>query len=141
MQIAAETAISQSLQFLLGAALPEFSVSLPQPVLSQCKVIRRNGVVAGFEQSRISVAVSKESLAPPRFTDGLAGRVFPGDVLEACAFGGRGDAKRICSAAVDSAAATIVWNDGIQLDSVIPNQDLVWAGLAKDSFVGACSDD
>jgi hypothetical protein len=141
MQIAAETAISQSLQFLLGTALPDISATLPQSALSQYKVIRRNGVVAGYEQSRISVVVSRESLARLQFENDLAGSVFPRDLPKACAFGGRGDARRICSVAVDPAAATKVWNAGIQLDSGIPHQDLIWAGLAKNSFVGACPDD
>jgi hypothetical protein len=135
MQIAAETAISQSLQFLLGAAFPEFSATLPQSAFSQHtqrKLIRRNGVVAGFEQSEISVAASKESLARLRFDDGLAGSAPPGDFLKTCALGGRVDAKRNCSAAVDPTAATIIWDGGIQLDSGIPHQDLLWGRLGNE---------
>jgi len=61
MQIAADARISQSVP---GAkSLPNVSPSIPQPELSQHRVIRRNGAVVGFEPGKISVAMTKAFLA------------------------------------------------------------------------------
>ena len=132
MQIAAETATCQSLQSLLGAMFSEFSATVPQSQLSQYRAVRRNGVVVGFEPSKISVAVTKERLVRFRFDDGLAGSVFPGKVLAVGAFGGRCDAERSCSVAVDPAAATAVREDGIRLYPYILYQDLLSGRPGKE---------
>src|SRR5450759_223394 len=104
MQIAAETTTSKSLHSLLGATFCEFSATVQQSPLSRYKVIRRNGAVAGFEPFKISEAVTKERHVRLRFDDGLAGSVFPDDVLETRAFGGRRDAAGFCSVAGDPVA-------------------------------------
>jgi hypothetical protein len=124
MQIAAEATTSKSLHSLLGATFCEFSATVQQSPLSRYKVIRRNGAVAGFEQFKISEAVTKERHVRLRFDDGLAGSVFPDDVLETRAFGGRRDAAGFCSVAVDPVAATVVCDDGIR-----PNPDSLYQDL------------
>src|SRR6266849_6922251 len=61
MQIAADARISQSVP---GAkSLPNVSPSIPQPELSQHRVIRRNGAVVTFEPGKIAVAMTKAFLA------------------------------------------------------------------------------
>ncbi len=60
-----------------------------------------------------------------RFDDGLEGSVFLGNLLEVRAFRGWRDVERFCRVAVDPAAATVVWDDGIQLDPDILYQDLL----------------
>lgn len=59
MQIAAETAMSQSLH---GAALSDSSVSIQQSSFSAYKLIRRNGAVVSSTRARISVAVTRALL-------------------------------------------------------------------------------
>ena len=60
MQIAADVTAPQS----IPGATTLTDVSSPvQPVLSQYKIIRRNGAVVGFEPGKISVAVTKAFLA------------------------------------------------------------------------------
>ncbi len=61
MQIAADARTSQSVPGT--KSLPDVSPSIPQPELSQHRVIRRNGVVVGFEPGKISVAMTKAFLA------------------------------------------------------------------------------
>ena len=56
MQIAAETAMSQSLH---DAAHSDSSVSIPQSSFSVYKLIRRNGAVVSSGRARISVVVPK----------------------------------------------------------------------------------
>jgi hypothetical protein len=60
-----------------------------------------------------------------RFDDGLEGSVFLGNLLEVRAFRGWRDVERFCCVTVDQAAATVVWDDGIQLDPDILYQDLL----------------
>src|SRR5438552_1198174 len=61
MQIAADARTSQSVPGT--KSLPDVSPSIPQPELSQHRVIRRNGAVVGFEPGKISVAMTKAFLA------------------------------------------------------------------------------
>ncbi len=61
MQIAADTTPSLSVPGQTG--LPEAAHATTQPEFSQYKVIRRNGVVVGFEPGKISVAMTKAFLA------------------------------------------------------------------------------
>src|SRR4030065_1050876 len=88
MQIAAETATCHSLYALHGVTFSESSATPRQSRLSQYKAIRRNGAVAGFEP--ILMAVIKAHLVRFGFDDGPAESVFPANVLEFRAFGGRG---------------------------------------------------
>jgi ribonucleoside-diphosphate reductase alpha chain len=60
MQLAGEAAPIQS---LATAAFAESAPSAQPSVLSQYKVIRRNGAVVGFEPAKISVAMTKAFLA------------------------------------------------------------------------------
>ena len=60
-----------------------------------------------------------------RFDDGLEGSVFLGNLLEVRAFRGWRDVERFCRVAVDRAAATVVWDDGIRLDPEVLYQDLL----------------
>ena len=60
-----------------------------------------------------------------RFDDGLEGSVFLGNLLEVGAFRGWRDVKRFCRVAVDPAAATVVWDNGIRLDPDVLYQDLL----------------
>src|SRR6266850_2489013 len=60
MQIAADVTAPQSIP---GATILTDVSSPVQPVLSQYKIIRRNGAVVGFEPGKISVAVTKAFLA------------------------------------------------------------------------------
>ena len=77
MQIAAETTTSQS---LLSSTLSEFSGPFRQSLSSRHKVIRRNGVIVGFEPFKVSVPATNA------FPDGFpavnsgqpASRVEPG---------------------------------------------------------------
>ena len=87
MQIAAETATCHSLYALHGVTFSESSATARQSRLSQYKAIRRNGAVAGFEP--ILMAVIKAHLVRLGFDDGPAESVFPANVLEFRAFGGR----------------------------------------------------
>src|SRR5271165_4489924 len=59
MQISADPGAVSPLP---GITLPEASAQ-PQSPYSQYKIIRRNGAVAGFEPSKISVAMTKAFLA------------------------------------------------------------------------------
>jgi len=61
MQIVADARTSQSVPGT--KSLPDVSPSIPQPELSQHRVIRRNGAVVGFEPGKISVAMTKAFLA------------------------------------------------------------------------------
>src|SRR5260370_11607241 len=61
MQIAADARTSQSVPGT--KSLPDVSPSIPQPELSQHRVIRRNGAVVGFEPGKISVAMTKAFLS------------------------------------------------------------------------------
>jgi ribonucleoside-diphosphate reductase alpha chain len=60
MQLAGEAAPMQS---FATAAFAESAPAAQPSVLSQYKVIRRNGAVVGFEPAKISVAVTKACLA------------------------------------------------------------------------------
>jgi len=60
MQIAGEAARTQSLRKVASAEAPQ--AAEPSPY-ADCKVIRRNGAVVGFEPAKISVAMTKAFLA------------------------------------------------------------------------------
>jgi len=67
-----------------------------------------------------------------KFEDGLEGSVFLGNLLDEGAFSVWRDVDQFCRAAVDSAAATVVWDGGIQFDPDILYQDLVSTRAAKE---------
>ncbi len=126
MQIAAETATCQSLQSLLGAMFSEFSATVPQSQLSQYRAVRRNGVVVGFEPSKISVAVTKERLVRFRFDDGLEGSVFWATFSRFAGFAGGGMWRGFAGS--QSTRSRRRWSGmdyGIRLDPEILYQDLL----------------
>jgi len=61
MQIVADARTSESVPGT--KSLSDVSPSVPQPELSQHRVIRRNGAVVGFEPGKISLAMTKAFLA------------------------------------------------------------------------------
>ena len=67
-----------------------------------------------------------------RFEDGLEGSVFLGNLLELGIFSAWRDVDQFCRAAVDSVAATVVWDGGIQFDPDILHQDLLSSMAGKE---------
>jgi len=67
-----------------------------------------------------------------KFEDGLEGSVFLGNLLDEGAFSVWRDVDQFCRVAVDSTAATVVWDGGIQFDPDILYQDLVSTMAAKE---------
>ena len=67
-----------------------------------------------------------------RFDDGLEGSVFLGNLLELGDFSVWRDVDQFCRAAVDTQAATVVWDGGIQFDPDILYQDLLSSMVAKE---------
>ena len=67
-----------------------------------------------------------------RFDDGLEGSVFLGNLLEVGAFSAWRDVEQFCRVAIDSSAATVVWDGGIRLDPDILYQDLLSTKAGKE---------
>jgi Protein of unknown function (DUF2442) len=67
-----------------------------------------------------------------RFEDGLEGSVFLGDLLELGTFSAWRDVDQFCRAMVDTRAATVVWDGGIQFDPDILYQDLLSSMAGKE---------
>jgi hypothetical protein len=67
-----------------------------------------------------------------RFEDGLEGSVFLGNLLDIGPFSAWRDVDQFCRAVVDTDAATVVWDGGIQFDPDILYQDLRSSRAARE---------